>query len=320
LRTGRLRNRYPRSPEELEASELARTWWYYSVELLPGAVMAGELPTGIPMLPRMMLRRCEVAGTSCLDLGTMEGLVPVLLKKRGARDVLGVDFSDHCVGKLAALQHYHGVEFDYRTVGLMYGLHEQLGRRSFDLVNCSGLLYHVFSPLSVLAAVRPLVKRGGLVLVSTNVTLDPGYAMDFNAAGRMLGEANTFWYPSARLLDYMLRYMRLVPIDCAFLPHSSAEVPTLRAFDKPSGYVAVMCRAADRADADDWMRESARTSWEYRELSDWDLADRQPESQIQYSAGTGTGIDLAATIESAPPVEPPVAESDSHLLRLSARS
>jgi hypothetical protein len=154
--------------------------------------------------------------------------------------------------------------------------------------------------------------------VSTNVTLDHGYAMHFNAAGRMQSEANTFWYPSTRLFDYMLRYMRLAPVDCVFLPHWHPDVRSSHAFDKRSGYAAVVCRAVDRADADDWMRESVRTSWEYRELADWGLADRQPESEISYSAATGESIDVAAMIERAPPVEPPVTESDSHLLRLSA--
>lgn len=317
LRTGPLRARYPRTAAELRSSALASAGWYYSIELLPGEVMPGAYSAELPMLPRPMLRRCEVDGMACLDVGTMEGLVPVLLAKRGARDVLAVDFSDHCVAKLAAVQHYHGVRFSYRSVGLLYGLHRQLRRRSFDLVNCSGLLYHVFSPLMALAAVRPLVRRGGLVVVSTAVTLDPGFAMDFNAAGRMQSEGNTFWYPSARLLDYLLRYLRLAPIDCAFMPHAHPELLGSHAFDKPSGYAAVVCRAVDRADADDWMRTSVRTSWEYRGTSDWTRADAQPESRIAYRGERGGApIDLADAVASRPPVAPPADEVDSHVLRL----
>jgi SAM-dependent methyltransferase len=138
--------------------------------------------------------------------------VPTLLAKRGARDVLAVDYSHHCLGKMEAVRRYHGMRFEYRSVGLMYRLHEQLHPRGFDLVNCSGILYHVFSPLTLLAAARPLVKRGGLMLAAVPVTLDPGYTMDFNAAGRIHSDANTFWYPSARLFDYLLRYMRLAEV------------------------------------------------------------------------------------------------------------
>jgi 2-polyprenyl-3-methyl-5-hydroxy-6-metoxy-1,4-benzoquinol methylase len=314
-RSGPLRTTYADSAEAVRAGELARAWWYYSVELVPGVVTEGQFPPDVPMLPRLMLRRCAVEGRSCLDIGTMEGVVPTLLAKRGAR-VLAVDYANHCLGKLDAVKHYHGVEFDFRSVGLMYRLHRQLRPGGFDVVNCSGLLYHVFSPLSVLASVRPLVKRGGIVIVSTNVTLDPEPVLEFNVAGRLQPEANTFWYASASLLDYLLRYLRLEPIDCLFCPH--AEYGPEYALDKPSGYLSVACRAVDDAGDDPWM-ESAPSSWEYLGLSDWKLADQQDVSDIGYDAPAGgRRIDLRETIEREKPIRRPVAEQDSHLLRLSA--
>jgi 2-polyprenyl-3-methyl-5-hydroxy-6-metoxy-1,4-benzoquinol methylase len=317
-RTGALRTDYPATESELRSSRLAHADWYYSVELLPGFVAQGQYPPDLPMLPRIMLRRCDVAGKACLDVGTMEGLIPVLMRKRGASEVMAVDHSHHSVGKLAAVQHYHGVDFDYRSVGLMYGLRDRLGGKGYDLVNLSGILYHVFSPLSLIAAVRPLLKRGGLMILSTNVTLEDGYVMDFNAAGRLQSEANTFWYPSIGLFDYLLRYMRLQPIDCSFLSHS--DVSTLDPVDKPTGYASVVCRAVDRADGDPWMLDSALTSWEYSGLSDWKLADSQPSSSIEYdSPHDGATIDLAEAVQGAT-VAVPAAERDSHILKLSATS
>jgi SAM-dependent methyltransferase len=317
-RKGLLRGGYPQTPDELSSSELARAPWYYSMELLPGVVMPGRYPD-VPLLPRMLLRRCRVEGASCLDLGTMEGLIPTLLAKRGAREVLAVDHSNHAVGQIDAVKHYHGVDFDYRSVGLMYRLHEQLAPRGFDVVNCSGLLYHVFSPLSVLASVRPLVKRGGIMIVSTNVTLEREPVMRFNVAGHMQREANTYWYPTARLFDYLLRYFRLEPIDCLFAPHSRLDQDY--AFETPSGYLSVACRAVDSVDGDAWMLESAGKSWEYLGLSDWKLAAAQEESDVAYDAPSGGGpIDVAATIERVAPVERPAAEADSHSLRLNATS
>ena len=200
----------------------------------------------------------------------------------------------------------------------MYHLHEQLGPRGFDVVNCSGLLYHVFSPLSVLASARPLVNRGGIMIVSTNVTLEHEPVMRFNVAGEMQREANTFWYPTAGLLDYLLRYLRLQPIDCMFLPHSAlgGDYP----FDIPSGYVSVACRAVDQIDGDPWML-SAMRSWEYLGLSDWGLAASQEESDIVYEAPGGGGpIDIPEQIDRTQPVTYPAAEDDSHFLALGANS
>jgi 2-polyprenyl-3-methyl-5-hydroxy-6-metoxy-1,4-benzoquinol methylase len=324
---GRLRRRYPQSAEELRASALFGAWWYYGIELLPGMVTHGLYPPGMPMTPRMVLRRCEVAGMSCLDLGAMEGLVPVLLRKRGAGRVLAVDATNHCLGKIAAVQHYHDVDFDFRRLGLMYGLHEQLRNESFDLVNCSGLLYHVFSPLSVLASLRPLVRRGGLVVVSTNVTLDPEPVMDFNASGRMHADGSTFWFFSVGLLDYVLRYMRLVPIDCVFMPNrawAGEEYARLRRrvdFEKESGYLSVVCRAVDRVEMDDWMGESDRVSLDYRGLIDWPLTDSRPRSEIQYAGPEdGEGLDLARAVRERAPVMPPAEPNDTHVLTLGATS
>jgi len=93
---------------------------------LPNTVTEGIYPGNFPMTPRQMLRRCDLTGTECLDLGTMEGLVPTLMKRGGARRVLAVDAIDHCREKMAAVKHYYGVDFDFQTVGLMYDLDRKI--------------------------------------------------------------------------------------------------------------------------------------------------------------------------------------------------
>lgn len=327
-RTGvRLRRRhFPATREELERSDLLRTWWYYSVELLPGVVARGQYPAALPSLPRLMVRRCDLRGRSCLDMGSMEGLIPVVMKRGGAAEVLATDAIDHCWDKLEAVRHYYGVEFDYKSVGLMYELDKKLKGRAFDLVHCSGLLYHVFSPLGVLCGIRPLVKRNGLMIVSTNVVLEDGYTMEFNNAGRIQVERDTFWYPTVKLLDYTLRYLKLRPIDCLFVPHEEVHADFRVTFDKPSGYLSVLCRASDNvapADGDEWMK-SASTSWEYQGLIDWELAARQPVSDIRtkaepdrrfYRADTGT-LDLWEAVTRGEPLGRAARPQDTHLLSL----
>src|SRR5260370_2225651 len=157
--------------EELEKSDLFTGWWYYSVELLPGLITRGQYPDSFSMLPRILLRNCDLHGTTCLDLGSMEGLMPVVMCRQGAKAVLATDAIDHCREKMAALRYYYKASFEFERVGLMYDLNNKLrklGRVSFDLINLSGLLYHLFSPLMVLAGVRPLLKRNALMIVSTN--------------------------------------------------------------------------------------------------------------------------------------------------------
>jgi len=319
---------YPTTAEALRQSDIYKRWWYYSVELLPGVITNGQYEDSFPMLPRLLLRKCGVEGADCLDMGAMEGLIPTLIARRGARSVLAVDAVPHCVEKLAAVRHYHRVDFDYQNVGLMYELDKKLPGRSFDLINCSGLLYHVVSPFMVLAGVRPLLKRNGLVVVSTNVVDTDEYTMEFNVAGRLQRELNTFWYMSIPLLYYVLRYLALAPLDVVYVSHGPHE--QLRTGRK-AGFLSVVCRAVDAplpTAEDTWMSPSVRESWESKGLVDWERARRQQVSAIQYHGAAAqedlrsdTGsVDLTRAVRRAPPLDTPPNMSDTHRLALADAS
>ena len=320
---------FPETVEELEASPLLNTRWYYSVELLPGVVTDGSYPPELPMLPRLMMRNVDPAGMDCLDIGTMEGLVPALLRRRGARRVLAVDAAPHVADRMAALRHYHGVDFEFQSVGLLYDIHDKLRGQSFDFVNLSGVLYHVFSPLMVLSSVRSLLRRGGILEVSTNVTWSDGFAMEWNDAGRLQTEPNTFWYLSIPLFDYMLRMLKLAPIDCMYIDHHSIDLPQAHVPGLKTGYLSILCRAVDSVVAtpeDDWMRQVERTSWEHRTIPSWTEAHAQPASSIQHvNAGddlvrrTDVGvdcIDVWATLQERGGITKAESPADTHLLGL----
>jgi 2-polyprenyl-3-methyl-5-hydroxy-6-metoxy-1,4-benzoquinol methylase len=319
---------FPDSVEELRKTSFFRDWWYYDVELLPGAIAKGIYAADTPMIPRMHLRDCDLQGTSCLDVGSMEGLMPVLMRRGGASRVVATDAIDHCRDKMAAVRHYYGVDFEFETVGLMYDLYKKLPGQAFDLINCSGLLYHVISPMHVLLGLRPLLKRNGLLIVSTPVLNDESYKMSFNNAGRIQRESNTFWYIGVKLFDYMLRYLKLAPVGARYYPLSMLHSENRFVFDEVAGYLSVVCRAVDDIrpePGDEWMVDSALHSWEYRGLSDWELADSQPRSNIVYRgtadralwrADTDT-LDLWKAINENRPVGLSSAAGNTHVLRLS---
>lgn len=134
------------------------------------------------------------------------------------------------------------------------------------------------------------------MIVSTNVVFDDSYSMYFNNAGRLQTEANTFWYISVNLLDYILRYLRLAPIDCLYVHHHEMTPPKLgdgssvkMITDLPSGYISVVCRGTTDAlptPDDSWMRNSTMHSWEYKELPHWNFYNRQKTSHIKYNGAT----------------------------------
>jgi len=320
---------FPETAEDLAKSDLFTGWWYYSVELMPGLITRGHYPDSFPMLPRILLRNCDLHGTTCLDLGSMEGLMPVLMCRQGAKTVVATDAIDHCREKMAALRYYYEANFEFQQTGLMYELTNKLrklGRPSFDVINLSGVLYHVFSPLMVLAGVRSLLKRNGLIIVSTNVVVDNAFTMQFNNAGRLQEETNTFWYLSVPTLEYLLRYLKLAPIDCLYISHREIKSSVRYLTDVESGYLSVVCRAKDDllpSREDDWMRKSAQQSWEYTGLIDWDFCSRQAVTQVPYSStieknllkdDTGT-IDLLRALPTRA-IREAQTSSDAHVLRL----
>jgi 2-polyprenyl-3-methyl-5-hydroxy-6-metoxy-1,4-benzoquinol methylase len=320
---------FPDTAEDVAKSDLFTGWWYYNVELMPGLITKGQYPDSFPMLPRILLRNCDLRKSTCLDLGSMEGLIPVLMCRQGAKAVLATDAIDHCREKMAAVRYYYKANFEFQQVGLMYGLNNKLrksGRGSFDIINLSGLLYHVFSPLMVLAGVRPLLKRNGLMIVSTNVVADHSFTMQFNNAGRLQEEVNTFWYVSVEALDYLLRYLKLAPIDCLYISHRDIKSSVRYVTDVESGYLSVVCRARDDlipTREDNWMRKSSQHSWEYAGLIDWDSCNRQAVTHVPYSAtiekdllrdDTGTVNLLRALSTRA--IHEAERSSDAHVLRL----
>lgn len=315
--------------EDLIAS-VANDWWYYNVELKPGLITQGTHLPRVPMMPRMLLRNAELKGMECLDIGSVEGLIPALMARRGAKRVVASDALPHCAKKMDVLKQVYDVDFEFRQIGLLYDLSTKLkDEGGFDLINLSGVLYHVFSPMHVLAGLRPLLKKNGLMIVSTNVMKQPGHTLQFNTRGGLQAETNTFWYHSVPMLEYLIRYFKMVPVDCLYCPHSEVN-PANFAPGVDSGYLSVMCRAVEDAQidaGDPWAANSRAASWEFLSLCNGAMLQAQAASTIAYRSGrtaaqqAPSGIDLLQTIADERHVVRAVDDSrDAHTLMLSDRS
>lgn len=299
--------RFPGTPLELEQSELLGENWYYSMELLPGVYTPGAGHRNIG-LTRSLLARTEVENRSCLDIGTMEAAVPVLLSRRKAAPVVAVDLFN-CEDRIEAVQHYTGTRFEYFP-GLT---HEQTapyledrGFANFDIVVLSGVLYHCYGPMHVLAMARSLLRTGGLLIVETLGTLEQDPVMSFNAQGRFSPDPTTFFLPSVGLLEYVLRHFQFAPLDAISGNHQEVGGRRL-------GRVAMACRATNEAVSGDdpWMRD-AGSIVEYMARFNWSQVDRtgsnppnyEPSKSLIVEKSTDT-CDATRTILESPPVDLP---------------
>ena len=296
----------PQAGSDVDPAEYFEQYWYYSIELKPGQFTPGQNHRNLG-LTRSLLERCEVEGRRCLDIGTMEAAVPVLLSRRGAREVVGVDVMN-CDRKVAVVKHYTGATFSYHG-GLTHEKTAPFVRRryggNFDLVVLSGVLYHCFGPLHVLTTARSLVRTGGLMIVETFAALDKQEAMFFNARGQLSPDPSTYFLMSVTLLEYLLRYLKLEPLDCV-------ASPAVDVGGRPSARVAVVCRATNgqAVGEDPWM-DAGPGQIDYRSLADWEAIDSSggdppaygsPQSRFRNGLG---GCEVARTVFESPPLDLP---------------
>jgi SAM-dependent methyltransferase len=256
------RDNLPPTGEVYTQAELDVTPWYYSMEMEPGKLTPGQTFPNIA-LTRTLLRRADLNGQNCLDIGTMEGLIPILMQRRGARSVTAYDRPSALTSRIAAVKNRFGADFDFVSGFALADLPAQLDHRTFDVVVMSGVLYHLFSPLSGLAIARGLVRNGGLMIVETAAIIADEPAMHWNSASRFKGEA--YFYPSVATLDYFARFLRMEIIDCAFLIWGTIDGLLI-------ARVAFTCRAVMDvpADPDDRLiRGTYHTEVDLLELLDW---------------------------------------------------
>ena len=85
--------------------------WYSTIELSPGVFTKGYMLRNIA-LTRELIRKCDIKGTKCLDIGTMDAVIPILLKKQGVSKVIGIDAANYS-NKMPLLKSVYGLDFQY---------------------------------------------------------------------------------------------------------------------------------------------------------------------------------------------------------------
>jgi tRNA (mo5U34)-methyltransferase len=192
-------------------------------------------PVVSPLLP-------ELDGKTCLDVGCSSGFFSLKLKELGAREVLGVDDGEQRraieQAKFAAEQLKLSVDFEERSIYQLRDLN-----RTFDLVVCLGVFYHLRHPLLALEQLRAACR--GTLILQTITTRHNGQIVKFSPSredvslrdpvmehpsfptlrfieGSLNGDSSCWFVPNPEAVESMLRACRF-SVD-EIVCHGDAEV------------------------------------------------------------------------------------------------
>jgi hypothetical protein len=268
----------------------------------------------VSALTRAALRASPLEGLKCLDIGTVEGVVPVLMTRRGARDVVAYDRVDWS-RKVDFVKACYGAEYRYIS-GMNYGDFQAkvlgLDEHPFDLAVFSGVLYHMFDPLGGLLRTRSMVRDCGLVIVETSALMNDVMAIFFNAEAWIIPPPNYF-VPYLACLEYLLRLCRLTPLDFVHLPSGSVLL------HPDHCRICVVCRVVSTPQVFKSGEWDSHLISDYRDYLDWeDTASDEPPAPFGALGNTlmrreDGSLDLLASARVAKPYTPTPREIVLHL-------
>lgn len=143
--------------ERNKFDQIATSWWDPN-----GAFKA--LHELNPARLSYVRNRCDLQGSSVLDVGCGGGILAEAMAQEGA-DVTAIDVA----GKALAVARLHLLESG-QTVNYLEATAEQHAEsvtEPYDVVTCMEMLEHVPDPVSVISVIATLVKPGGHVFMST---------------------------------------------------------------------------------------------------------------------------------------------------------
>jgi len=195
---------------ETRQDDAADPEWYYRIELSPGEITPGK-PRMTLALMRETMRRMDLVGARCLDIGAQEAAGAVSMRRLGAAEVVAYDRLDlgRRVERVAAA---YDAPIGYVGGVPMHQLQARMREAGidpvFDFVNFAGVLYHMMDPMAGLAMARSFLRQNGLMLIETSIAMKNNFNIKFNYRGQIYAGSNYFQI-SARTLDYWIRLFRM---------------------------------------------------------------------------------------------------------------
>ena len=198
----------------------AEPYWFLRMDLGDGVVTPGWSNPARDKLPYSGLPK-DMTGFRVLDVGCAEGFFSFEAERRGAAEVVAVDYDPECIKRFKLCADALGSKVTHPQVLSVYSLDPAI-LGTFDLVMFFGLLYHLEYPLLGIEKVAAMTT--GTLLVQS-FTLETASLTDQSLArfrvhgvtsgpkDNLIHDPTVFWEPNAACIRDMLDHVGLVHIE-----------------------------------------------------------------------------------------------------------
>ena len=226
------------SPLEEMKQEVERLKpWYHRIDLGNGIITPGHDWDHIWDLIRNARKFIDYRGKTVLDIASWDGLHAFEAEKAGADMVVATDCFHGALRNFLFCREalkskvipYYNVSpynlFDRLDV-VRYGDTPSPTSCLFDIVQHTGLFYHLRDPLRSLSQARSVLKRGGYLVIETAaIAEEESPFLLFNGIPpskptegywyRVYNDVSTWWAPTIPCLKEMLNATLFEPIDAS---------------------------------------------------------------------------------------------------------
>lgn len=176
--------------------------WYHSYHLADWLKIEGihDGDSVLASLDRLGFPR-DFSGKTVLDAGCNAGYYSFVAKRRGAERVLGVELDPRYVRQAQYLSNLLGLDVQFINDDA-HKVDASLG--TFDIVICTGLMYHIPDPTNVLSKLAAVCTD--TILIESVFLLDPALiSMGRFIEGAYMGDPTNWWIYGPQCLEGMVR-------------------------------------------------------------------------------------------------------------------
>ncbi len=176
--------------------------WYHSFHLADWLKIEGshDGDSVLASLDRLGFPQ-DFSDKTVLDIGCNAGYYSFVAKTRGAKRVVGVELDPHYVQQAQYLSNVLGLDVEFINED---GHNVDASPGTFDIVICTGLMYHIADPTNLLSKLSALCTD--TILIESEFLLDPALtSMARFIEGAYMDDPTNWWIYGPQCLEGMVR-------------------------------------------------------------------------------------------------------------------